>query len=59
MSVCGQGLWLLLLSITYLVRPHHPYDSLIWCIIYLWQSRIEIEYYSVAYFERITKFDTL
>ena len=24
-----------------------------------WQSRIEIEYYSVAYFERITKFDAL
>ena len=26
---------------------------------YMWQSRIEIEYYSVAYFERITEFDTL
>ena len=24
---------------------------------YLWQSQIEIEYYSVAYFERITEFD--
>ena len=23
----------------------------------MWQSRIEIEYYSVAYFERITKFE--
>ena len=25
----------------------------------MWQSRIEIEYYSVAYFECITKFDAL
>ena len=24
---------------------------------HMWQSWIEIEYYSVAYFERITKFD--
>ena len=24
---------------------------------HMWQSRIEIEYYSVAYFERITEFD--
>ena len=27
--------------------------------MYMWQSRIEIEYYSVAYFERITDFDAL
>ena len=27
--------------------------------IHLWQSRIEIEYYSIAYFERITEFDAL
>ena len=26
---------------------------------HMWQSRIEIEYYSVMYFERITKFDVL
>ena len=26
---------------------------------YMWQSWIEIEYYSVAYFERITEFDVL
>ena len=26
---------------------------------YVWQSWIEIEYYSVAYFERITEFDML
>ena len=26
---------------------------------YPWQSRIEIGYYSIAYFERITKFDVL
>ena len=25
----------------------------------MWQSRIEIEYYSIAYFERITEFDVL
>ena len=25
----------------------------------LWQSRIEIKYYSVAYFKRITEFDAL
>ena len=25
----------------------------------MWQSLIEIEYYSVAYFERITEFDAL
>ena len=28
-------------------------------LYYLWQSWIEIEYYSVVYFERITEFDTL
>ena len=27
--------------------------------IYMWQSRKKIEDYSVAYFERITEFDTL
>ena len=26
---------------------------------HMWQSRIEIEYYSVVYFERITEFDVL
>ena len=26
---------------------------------YMWQSRIEIEYYFIAYFERITEFDAL
>ena len=26
---------------------------------YMWQFRIEIEYYSVAYFEHIAKFDAL
>ena len=25
----------------------------------MWQSQIEIEYYSVVYFERITKFNAL
>ena len=28
-------------------------------IVHLWQSRIEIKYYSVVYFECITKFDAL
>ena len=27
--------------------------------MHMWQSRIEIEYYSVVYFKRITKFDAL
>ena len=28
-------------------------------IQHMWQSQIEIEYYSVAYFERIAEFDAL
>ena len=28
-------------------------------VLYMWQSRIEIEHYSVVYFERITELDTL
>ena len=28
-------------------------------IYHMWQSRIEIEYYSVAYSEHITEFDAL
>ena len=28
-------------------------------LLYMWQSRIEIGYYSIAYFERITEFDAL
>ena len=27
--------------------------------MYMWQSWIEIKYYSVVYFERITEFDAL
>ena len=27
--------------------------------IHMWQSQIKIEYYSVAYFERVTEFDAL
>ena len=27
--------------------------------LYVWQSRIEIEYYSITYFERTTDFDVL
>ena len=29
------------------------------CEMHMWQSQIEIEYYSVAYFECITEFDAL
>ena len=29
------------------------------CDSHMWQSRIEIEYYSVTYFEHITEFDAL
>ena len=29
------------------------------CVIYMWQSRVEIELYSVAYFERIAAFEAL
>ena len=29
------------------------------CSKYMWQSRIEIKYYSFAYFECITEFDVL
>ena len=34
-------------------------DPLVGVASYLWQSRIEIEYYFIAYFERITEFDAL
>ena len=27
--------------------------------MYMWQSRVEIEHYSVAYFDRITAFEVL
>ena len=30
-----------------------------WKQVHMWQSRIEIEYYSVTYFKRITNFDAL
>ena len=29
------------------------------CEYYMWQSQIEIKYYSIAYFEHITEFDAL
>ena len=32
---------------------------LFWEKMYMWQSRIEIEYYSIAYFECIAVFDVL
>ena len=40
------------------IRPHHAFrmDE---CYYNMWQSQIEIEYYSVAYFEHITEFDAL
>ena len=35
------------------------YNIQIHTYIHVWQSRIEIKYYSVAYFERITEFDAV
>ena len=28
-------------------------------VVYMWQSRVEIEHYSVAYFECVTAFEAL
>ena len=40
--------------------PENEATALSLCYyMYMWQSRIEIEYYSVAYFERIAEFDML
>ena len=40
--------------------PENEATALSLCYyMYMWQSRIEIEYYSVAYFERIAEFDVL
>ena len=33
--------------------------ELLYLVHCMWQSQIEIEYYSVAYLERITEFDAL
>ena len=30
-----------------------------YCVLLMWQSRIEFKYYSIAYFEHITEFDVL
>ena len=43
----------------YAYPDHLPHTNLNPPTMYMWQSRIEIEYYSVAYFERITDFDAL
>ena len=36
-------------------------NRVLYCVNYkhMWQPRIEIEYYSVVYFERITEFDVV
>ena len=34
-------------------------DAMVMLEIDMWQSQIEIDYYSVVYFERIAKFDML
>ena len=39
-------------------QKQHNY-TYIYIYMCVWQSRIEIEYYSVVYFEHITKFDVL
>ena len=28
-------------------------------LLYMWQSRVEIEHYSIAYFDRVTVFEAL
>ena len=38
---------------------HNKLHHLLDLCLHTWQSRIEIEYYSIAYFERITGFDAL
>ena len=38
------------------VNPSCVHSGVVW---YMWQSWIEIEYYSVMYFKCITEFDTL
>ena len=42
-----------LVSTRSVVEQKHSY------ILKMWQSRVDIEYYSVAYFEHITEFDAL
>ena len=34
-------------------------DSMLPSLCYMWQSRVEIEHYSVAYFDRIAAFEAL
>ena len=41
-----------------MTRNYVQKGSKLW-IMYMWQSRIELEYYSVAYFKHITEFDAL
>ena len=41
-----------------LVLLRHP-DSPCNAVIQMWQSRVEIEHYSVAYFARIAAFEAL
>ena len=40
------------------VQLGYEMDMQYW-IIHVWQSRIEIEYYSIMYFEHTTKFEVL
>ena len=35
------------------------FNTFVWTMKHMWQSRVEIEHYSVPYFDRITKFKTL
>ena len=35
------------------------YSPRIYYSVYVWQSRIEIEYYFITYFKRITEFNAL
>ena len=38
--------------------PCHPY-IFSFLILYMWQSRVKTEHYSIAYFDRITTFEEL
>ena len=51
--MCAVHMYILayVLNVMYACVASHPVP------LHMWQSRIEIEYYSIAYFERITEFD--
>ena len=50
---------ILLFCIFFNVQCGKCYDCVDDYIMYMWQSRVEIEHYSVVYFDRITAFEVL